>query len=125
MYSFELSTRYRRAVKEKNLDLALSMFSPDAVIVSPLRGICDPKSYHEWLFSTVDYATLHVENVFQALSGDIGIAVQSRYKWVLKNGDVIEFRGVSIFEFTADREKIRKISNFYDTELVRPSILQP
>jgi hypothetical protein len=124
MYAFELSLRYRRAVKECDLDTVLSLFASDAVIVSPLKGICDPKSYHEWLFVAVKNATVEVQNAFQALNGDISIAVHSRYSWLLNNDKTIEFGGVSVFKFTPDRNKISKISNFYDTALVRSALIE-
>lgn len=122
MYAFELNLRYRLAVKERNLDAILSMFSEDAIIQTPLKGICKPKPYHEWFFANIKKSTVIVQNVFQALNGDISISVHSHYKWLLHNGEVIEFDGVSIFEFTQDRLKIRKITNFYDTSHVRLSL---
>lgn len=124
MYAFELSLQYRRAVSERNIDKILPMFAPDAVIVSPLQGLCDPKTYHEWLFVTIKKATVEFKNVFQALNGDIALAVQSQYRWILNNDKIIEFGGVSVFEFTADRKKILKMANFYDTSLVRTPIIE-
>jgi hypothetical protein len=124
MYAFELSLQYHRAVKECDLDKVLSLFAPDGVMVTPLKGVCDPKNYHEWLFITIKKATIEVQNVFQALNGDISICVHSRYKWLLNNDKVIEFGVVSVFEFTPDRKKIKKVSNFYDTALVRSPLIE-
>jgi hypothetical protein len=124
MYAFELSLQYRRAVKERDFETILSLFANDAKVVSPLKGTCDPKTYHEWIFAAVKNATVEVQNVFQALNGDISIAVQSHYRWLLNNEKVIEFGGMSVFEFTPDRKKIRRISNFYDTSVVRSALLE-
>jgi hypothetical protein len=122
MYAFELSLQYRRAVKERNFDAILAMFAPDAVIVTPLKGVCDVKSYHEWLFATVKKSTVKVKNVFQALNGDISIAVHSDYEWLMHDDRVVHFGGMSVFEFTPDRKHIRKMSTFYDASPVRPQI---
>jgi hypothetical protein len=122
MYAFELSLQYRIAVRDRNFDKVLSIFSPDAVIVTPLRGACDVKSYHDWLFATVKKSTVKVKNVFQALNGDISIAVQSDYEWLMHDDQVINFGGMSVFEFTSDKRHIRKMTTFYDTSLVRPQI---
>jgi hypothetical protein len=119
MYAFELSLQYRRAVKERNMDAILSIFSTEAVITTPLKGVCDVKSYHEWLFATVKKSTVDVQEVFQALNGDISIAVLSRYTWLLNNDKTVQFGGMSVFEFTPDRKKIRKMTTYYDTALVR------
>jgi hypothetical protein len=124
MYAFELSLQYRRAVQEHDLERILAMFEQDAVIVSPLKGTCDPKTYHEWIFTAVKNATVEIQNIFQALNGDISIAIQSQYRWLLNNDSIVEFGGVSIFEFTPNRKKIRRISFFYDTSLVRSALLE-
>jgi hypothetical protein len=119
MYAFELSLQYRLAVKERNLDAILPMFSVDAVIETPLRGISGVQPYHEWLFANVKRSMTEVQDVFQALNGDICIAVHSNYKWILNNDKIVEFRGMSMFEFTPDRKKIRKMTTFYDPTRVR------
>jgi hypothetical protein len=122
MYAFELSLQYRKAVKERNFDAILLLFSPDAVIVTPLKGQCDVRTYHEWLFATVKKSTVKVINAFQALNGEITIAVHANYEWLMHDEKVINFGGMSVFEFTADKKKIKKMSTFYDTSLVRPQI---
>jgi len=122
MYAFELSLQYRKAVRDRDFDAILSMFSPDAVIVTPLKGECDARTYHEWLFATVKKTTVKVVNAFQALNGEISIAVQANYEWLMHDEKIIKFGGMSVFEFTADKKKIKKMSTFYDTSLVRPQI---
>jgi hypothetical protein len=122
MYAFELSLQYRIAVRDRNFDKVLSIFAPDAVIVTPLKGSCDVRSYHEWLFATVKKSTVKVRNVFQALNGDISIAVHSDYEWLMHDDQVIQFGGMSVFEFTPDKLHIMKMTTFYDTSLVRPQI---
>jgi hypothetical protein len=124
MYAFELNLQYRAAVKARNLDAILTMFAPDAVITTPLRGASDVKTYHEWLFSVVKESTVKVQNVFQALNGDICIAVQAKYKWVLNNEKVINFGGMSVFEFTPDRKQISKMNTFYDAAQVRAALAE-
>jgi hypothetical protein len=122
MYAFELSLQYRKAVKERNFNAILSLFSSDAVIVTPLKGSCDVRTYHEWLFATVKKSTVKVINAFQALNGEISIAVQANYEWLMHDEKIINFGGMSVFEFTADKKKIKKMSTFYDTSLVRPQL---
>jgi hypothetical protein len=100
------------------------MFAPDAVITTPLRGASNVRDYHEWLFATVKKSTVKVQNVFQALNGDICIAVHSQYEWLLNNDNVIHFGGMSVFEFTQDRRQIKKMSTFYDTSAVRIALAE-
>jgi hypothetical protein len=123
MYAFELSLRYRKAVKDRNLDAVLALFSPEALIVTPLKGSCDARSYHAWFFSTVKTSTVKVRNAFQAMNGEICIAVLADYEWLLHDDNVVKFNGMSVFEFTTDRRTIRKMSTFYDASVVRPQIV--
>lgn len=122
MYTFELSLRYRKAVKERDLNAVLAVFSSDAVIVTPLKGTCDPKVYHEWLFAVVKRSTVKVTNAFQALNSEICIAVQSDYEWLMHDDKVINFAGMSVFEFTPDKRKIKKMSTFYDTSIIKSKL---
>jgi hypothetical protein len=122
MYTFELSLKYRIAVKERNLEAIISMFSLDAVVITPLKGKCNVATYHEWLFKTVKKSSVKVRNVFQALNGEISIAVLADYEWLMHDGRTINFGGMSVFEFTADKKLIKKMSTFYDTSIVRAQI---
>jgi len=122
MYTFELSLQYRKAVKERDLDGVLAVFSPDALIVTPLKRSCDVRTYHKWLFTTVKKSTVKVINAFQALNSEICLAVQANYEWLMHDDTVIHFSGMSVFEFTPDKRKIKKMSTFYDTSLVRLQI---
>jgi hypothetical protein len=63
-----------------------------------------------------------VLNAFQALNGEICIAVQAEYEWLMHDDKVINFGGMSVFEFTPDKRKIKKMSTFYDTSIVRPQL---
>ena len=119
MYTFELSLQYRKAVKERNLDAVLAVFSPDALIVTPLKGSCDVRTYHPWLFKAVKRSTVKVINAFQAMNSEICLAVQANYEWLMHDDTVIHFTGMSVFDFTPDKKKIKKMSTFYDTSLVR------
>ncbi len=119
MYTFELSLQYRKAVKERDLDAVLAVFSPDALIVTPLKGSCDVRTYHQWLFTAVKRSTVKVINAFQAMNSEICLAVQANYEWLMHDDTVIHFTGMSVFDFTPDKKKIKKMSTFYDTSLVR------
>ena len=119
MYTFELSLQYRKAVKERDLDAVLAVFCPEALIVTPLKGNCDVRSYHEWHFAAVKRSTVKVVNAFQAMNSEICLAVQADYEWLMHDDTVIHFSGMSVFDFTPDKRKIKKMSTFYDTSLVR------
>lgn len=120
MYEFELSLQYRIAVRDRDFYRVLEMFAPDGIMVTPLKGECDPKTYHTWLFATVKRSTVTVINAFQSLkTEEISLAVQADYEWILNNDKVIHFGGMSVFAFTPDRQKIKKTSTFYDSFLTR------
>jgi len=122
MYTFELSLQYRKAVKERNLDAVLSVFSPDALIVTPLKGRCDARTYHEWLFANVKRSSVKVINAFQAMNGEICLAVLADYEWTMHDDSMVYFTGMSVFDFTPDKLKIKTMRTFYDTSIVRPQL---
>jgi hypothetical protein len=66
---------------------------------------------------------VNVRNAFQAMNGEICIAVLADYEWLLHDDNVVKFNGMSVFEFTTDRRTIRKMSTFYDASVVRPQIV--
>jgi hypothetical protein len=123
MYTFELSLQYRKAVKKRDLEAVLAVFSPDALIVTPLKGSCDVRTYHEWLFATVERSTVKVINAFQAMNSEICLAVLADYEWLMHDGRVVNFSGMSVFDFSVDKMKIKKLSTFYDTSVVRPQLV--
>jgi hypothetical protein len=122
MYTFELSLQYRKAVKDRDLDAVLSVFCPNASIVTPLKGSCDVRTYHEWLFATVKRSSLKVINAFQALNGEICLAVLADYEWIMHDDKVLNFTGMSVFDFTPDKMKIKTMRTFYDPSIVRPQL---
>jgi hypothetical protein len=122
MYTFELSLQYRKAVKERDLDAVLSVFAPDATIVTPLKGVCDARTYHEWLFANVKRSSLKVINAFQAMNGEICLAVLADYEWIMHDDKVVNFTGMSVFDFTPDKMKIKTMRTFYDPSVVRPQL---
>jgi hypothetical protein len=123
MYTFELSLQYRKAVKERDLEAVLALFSSNAVIATPLKGSCDARIYHEWFFGTIKKSTVKVINAFQALNNEICLAVLADYEWLMYDDKVIKFSGMSVFDFTPDKRKIKKMSTFYDTSIVRPQLV--
>jgi hypothetical protein len=123
MYTFELSLQYRKAVKERDLEAVLAVFSPDAIIVTPLKGSCDVRTYHEWLFATVERSTVKVINAFQAMNSEICLAVLADYEWLMHDGRVVNFSGMSVFDFSVDKMKIKKMSTFYDASVLRPQLV--
>ncbi|MCD4719973.1 MAG: hypothetical protein K8S13_08955 [Desulfobacula sp.] len=47
------------------------------------------------------------------------MALHFHYIWTLKNGKIVEFECVDIFEITPDRKKFAKLKIIYDTAPVR------
>lgn len=56
---------------------------------------------------------------FSSNEGEICLAVQANYEWLMYDDTVIHFSGMSVFDLTPDKRKIKKMSTFYDTPLVR------
>ncbi|WP_326507618.1 nuclear transport factor 2 family protein [Noviherbaspirillum album] len=124
MYSFELCRKYQEAINRGNLEQALTLFADEATVNAPLTGQSSARKFHEWLLGTTKETITRLKHVFQSLDSSGALAMQLHYTWVLSNGKTLEFEGVMIFEFTADRMSICKLTIIYDTEPIRTHVSQ-
>lgn len=124
MYSFELCRKYQEAINRGNLEQAMTLFADDATVNAPLTGQSSARNFHEWLFGTTRETITRLKRVFQSLDSNGALAMQLHYTWVLSNGKTLEFDGMMIFEFSADRLSICKLTIIYDTAPIRTHVSQ-
>ena len=113
---------YLRAVEEADLDAMLALFTPDAVVYSPLYGTLPASEFYPALFADTGSATLTLLGTMRGTSVD-GVALLSflfHFDWVLPNGTAAPFDVVDVAELDDDG-LIRRIRIIYDTVDVRPA----
>ena len=117
--SKKLCKQYLDALNEGNLERILSLFDPDAVVVSPLYGEILATTFYTDLFADTNRSETKLLNIFDSVSGNSSVALHFHYSWTLKNGKVVDFECVDIIEIKPDTKKIIKLKIIYDTAPLR------
>ena len=115
----EICMRYLDALNEGSLEKVLSLFDPNAVVVSPLYGEMPATTFFKVLFADTNRSETKLLNIFESISGNTSLALYFHYIWTLKSGKIIEFDCVDVFEITPDKKKFTKLKIIYDTVPIR------
>jgi len=115
----EICKQYLDALNESSLEKVLSLFDPDAVVVSPLYGEMPATTFYSALFADTNRSETKLLNIFESISGVSSLALHFHYIWTLKSGKIVEFDCVDVFQITPDKNKFTKLKIIYDTEPIR------
>ncbi len=115
----EICKRYLDAINEGSLEKVLSLFDPNAVVVSPLYGEMPATTFFKVLFADTNRSETKLLNIFESISGNTSLALYFHYIWTLKSGKIVEFDCVDVFEITPDKNKFAKLKIIYDTVPIR------
>lgn len=117
--SRELGTQYLAALNETDLDKVLSLFTRDALVVSPLYGEMAVEDFYTELFADTNRSETKFLNLFESKENGGSMGLHFHYKWTLKNGEVVNFEVVDVFELTSDGQRFKKLTIIYDTYPIR------
>ena len=115
----EICKQYLDALNEGSIEKVLSLFVPNAVVVSPLYGTLPATTFYQDLFADTNRSDTKLLNIFHSISGNTSVALHFNYIWTLKSGKVVEFECVDVFEITADSKQFTKLTIIYDTAPIR------
>ncbi len=113
---------YLRAVETADLDAMLALFTPDAMVRSPLYGTLPAAEFYPALFADTGSARLTLLGTMRGTSVD-GKALLSflfHFDWRLPDGTDAPFDVVDVAEIDEDG-LISSIRIVYDTVEVRPA----
>lgn len=113
---------YLRALGDADLDAMLALFTPDAVVHSPLYGMLPASEFYPALFADTASATLTLLGTMRGTSveGRALLSFLFHFDWVLPDGTPAAFDVVDIAELDDDG-LISSIRIVYDTVDVRPA----
>lgn len=111
---------YFKLLTASDIDGIISLFAPEAQVVSPFLGKMNVADFFAKLGSASAASKLTVFDVLLGENGD-SAAAHFEYDWTLKSGDQIVFQGVDYFKFGADG-RFASMSIFYDTHPVREDV---
>lgn len=119
MHPEQLCNCYLAALNEGDLEQVLSLFTPDAVIVSPLFGTVQAEPFYRRLFANTNRSVTTLLNVFEKSRDANSVALHFQYTWTLKSGKLVEFECVDVFELSPERDRFAKLAIIYDTAHLR------
>ena len=115
----DICKQYLDALNESSLEKVLSLFDPKAVVVSPLYGEMPATTFYKALFADTNHSETKLLNIYHSVDKNSSVALHFHYIWTLKNGKIVEFDCVDIFEITPDKKRFSKLKIIYDTVPVR------
>lgn len=111
---------YFQALTEGNTAQVLSLFTPEATVLSPFLGEIAASAFFPKLEAASNGSKLTVFDVL--LNEDASSAAgHFRYDWTLASGDDLSFVGVDLFHFAPDG-RFTKLLIYYDTHPLREEV---
>ena len=111
----KICNQYLDALNEGSIEKVLSLFEPNAVVVSPLYGTIPATTFYQELFVATKCSETKLLNIFNSISKISTVALHFNYIWTLKSGKVVEFECMDVFEITPDSKQFTKLTIIYDT----------
>jgi hypothetical protein len=111
--------QYLDNLSAANYDAVISLFTDNALVISPLYGQVPAFQFYKDLFKDTQSSQLKLINMFIGTYKPDTAALQFEYLWTMANGEVVTFEVVDIIDFDSNN-KIVKLSIIYDTYYVRP-----
>jgi len=113
-----LVERYLAALEESDLPGVLALFTPTAVVHSPLYGHLPPGEFYPALFRDTASSRLTLRSVMRDIADAPVISFWFRFDWVLADGSPAPFTVVDVAELAPDG-RIETLHIVYDTVSVR------
>jgi hypothetical protein len=117
-----LVVAYLRALTTADADLAVSLFTDDGLVHSPLYGPRSAADFYPALFADTSQANLTFKSVMwgEDQTGATTVSFWFHFDWRLPSGAAAPFDVVDVATLASDG-KIRELHIFYDTVDVRPA----
>ncbi len=112
---------YLAAMEAGDLAGVLACFAPDAHIISPVYGTVAVRAFYERLLA--DTATVKIEPhaIYQAVGYPQRWIAHFGYRWIRRDGTVVETDLIDFFSFDAALEKIAQLKIVFDSGPVASS----
>ncbi|MDE2430597.1 MAG: nuclear transport factor 2 family protein [Burkholderiales bacterium] len=114
-----LCQRYLAALNNGNLEEVLALFTPDAVVESPLYGRQAASVFYAALFADTRRSVTTLSNIFVPVNAASSLALHFHYTWTLQSGKQVQFECVDVFELAPGGDKFTRLKIIYDTAPLR------
>jgi hypothetical protein len=118
----ELVAAYLRALSTADSGLAVSLFTDDGMVHSPLYGARPAREFYPALFADTSQANLTLKSVMRGedQSGQMTVSFWFHFDWRLPSGTAAPFDVVDVATLAPDG-KVKELHIVYDTVDVRPA----
>ncbi len=118
----DLVASYLRALATADVDLAVSLFTDEGLVHSPLYGPCSAAEFYPALFADTSRANLTLKSVMsgQDQAGTRTVAFWFHFDWRLPSGAAAPFDVVDVATLASDG-RMKELHLIYDTVDVRPA----
>jgi hypothetical protein len=118
----ELVAAYLRALSTADSGLAVSLFTDDGIVHSPLYGARPANEFYPALFADTSQADLTVKSVMRGedQTGQMTVSFWFHFDWRLPSGAAAPFDVVDVATLAPDG-RVKELHIVYDTVDVRPA----
>lgn len=114
--------RYLRCLHASDTEGLIACFAPEGYVVSPFLGTMKARPFFTKLAESSQQSVITPIDLFESTShARPRVAAYFRYDWTLKDGKVVTFTCVDVFEFDAEA-LITTMNIVYDTHPIREEV---
>ncbi|MGR4869174.1 nuclear transport factor 2 family protein [Variovorax sp. LARHSF232] len=117
--------RYLKCLHATDVPGLVDCFEPEGVVHSPFLGTMKARDFFPKLAGASTQSVITPIDLFESVKADGAVhrvAAYFRYDWTLKDGKVVTFTCVDVFEFQGGSERIASMSIVYDTHPLREEV---
>lgn len=111
--------RYLKALDRSDLDYLRRLFSSTGRVFSPYLGELPVNDFFDKLARASTGAKITTVDILQSTTGARRVLGYFRYEWFVRDGSIIDFMCVDVFDFEDTEPLIRKMTIVCDTHPVR------
>lgn len=114
--------RYLDCLHASDTEGLIALFAPEGYVVSPFLGTMKARPFFTKLAQSSTQSVITPIDLFESVTdGAQRVAAYFRYDWTLKDGKVVTFTCVDVFEFDTDA-RITTMTIVYDTHPIREMV---
>jgi ketosteroid isomerase-like protein len=117
--------RYLKALHASDTSALVASFAPDGEVISPFLGTMLASDFFPKLASASSRSVITPIDLFASVepaSNGTRVAAYFRYDWTLKDGKVVTFTCVDVFDFKPGSDRISLMTIVYDTHPLREEV---
>ncbi len=116
---------YLKALNSSDTAALIATFEPEGMVISPFLGNMVARDFFPKLAQASSLSVITPIDLFASVepaTQGTRVAAYFRYDWTLKDGKVVTFTCVDVFDFALGSDRIAKMTIIYDTHPLREEV---